>query len=288
MNNMLLTLTDTSFPLSIIEHRKLKPGSLFETHLHEHYLQIFYFIHGKAKMYYHKTACEISSPDILLINKNELHYGENNSKDLLYFVFRIDLRMLLSYNISPCTEKYLLPLEKNLVLFQNCIKSDYIKTLLEQIILEYRERLEGYELKIISDIFSLLAELYLHYRGKTYSYQNAEILMKKTKRFANVFNYIEKNYSQVISLADAAKQAHMSKGYFCRMFKQCTGRSLTDYVNRLRIEKSVFLLNQGICNVTEAAMSVGFDDINYFSRVFKKYMKQSPNSYLKNDKPYFL
>lgn len=73
----------------------------------------------------------------------------------------------------------------------------------------------------------------------------------------------------------------MSEGYFCRMFKKSTGRTPTDYINRIRIEKSVILLNQGICNVTEAATSVGFDDINYFCRVFKKYMKQSPTDYPK-------
>lgn len=288
MDNTLLALTDTSFPIIIIEHCKIKSGSLFDAHLHENCIQIFYFTQGKAKMYYNQTVCDITSPDILLINKNELHYGENNSTELRYFVFRINLKMLSSYNIAPCNEKYLQPLEQNLVLFQNHIKSHYIQALLEHIISEYRKRLEGYELKIISDIFRLLAELYQDHRVKLYSIRDAEILMKKTKRFANVFDYIEKNYTHAISLADVSKQAHMSEGYFCRIFKQSTGRSLTDYINHLRIEKSVNLLNQGICNVTEAAMSVGFDDINYFSRVFKKYMKQSPKSYIHNDKPYFL
>lgn len=288
MDNTLLKLTDTSFPISIIEHSKIKPGSLFDAHLHEHHLQIFYFTQGKAKMYYNQTACEVNSPDILLINKNELHYGENDSADLCYFVFRIDLMMLLSYNIAPCGQKYLAPLEKSLVLFENCIRSRDIQALLDRIILECRQRLEGYELKIISEVFNLLGELYRHYKGKSYSSQDVEILMKKTKRFAIVFDYIEKNYAHVISLAEASSKAHMSEGYFCRMFKLSTGRSLTDYVNRLRIEKSVILLNQGVCNITEAAMSVGFDDINYFSRVFKKYMNQSPASYLRNDKRYFL
>jgi YesN/AraC family two-component response regulator len=72
------------------------------------------------------------------------------------------------------------------------------------------------------------------------------------------------------------------------MFKQSTGRTFVDYLNRLRIEKAVSLLNQGVCNVTEAVMSVGFDDVNYFSRVFKKYMKRSPESYRKDGRRYFL
>lgn len=49
------------------------------------------------------------------------------------------------------------------------------------------------------------------------------------------------------------------------------------------IKNSVALLNHGECNVTEAAMSADFDDINCFCRVFNKYMKQSPPYYLQND-----
>lgn len=288
MDNTLLKLTDTSFPITIIEHYKTHPGSLFDAHLHEHHLQIFYFTHGKAKMYYNQTACEVGSSGILLINKNELHYGENISGDLRYFVFRIDLRLLSSYNISPCGQKYLEPIEKSLVLFQNQIKSQSISESLERIIEECRRQQEGYELKILCSVFNLLGELLRNHKGKSYTQQNVEILMKKTKRFASVFDYIEKNYTHVISLSEVSARAHMSEGYFCRMFKQSTGRTLIDYVNCLRIEKSVILLNQGICNVTEAAMSVGFDDISYFSRVFKRYMKQSPENYLRNDRCFFL
>ena len=288
MDNTLMKLTDVSFPVCIIEHLKTQSGSLFDAHLHEHYLQIFYFTRGKAKIYYNQTACDVQSSDILLINRHELHYGENASSELRYFVFRIDLWLLSSYSIAPCGQKYLEPLKNGLVLLQNCIKSLDVSELLNHMILECRDRQEGYELKIIAGVFELLGELFRNHKGKSYTQQNSEILMKKTKRFADVFDFIEKNYTRDISLSEASRYAYMSQGYFCRMFRQSTGRTLTDYVNRLRIEKSVLLLNQGVCNVTEAAMSVGFDDINYFSRVFKKYMQQSPANYLRNDRQYFL
>lgn len=288
MDNTLLKLTDISFPVSIIEHLKERPGPLFDAHLHEHQLQLFYFTCGEAKLYCNQVACPVKSPDILLINRQELHYGENASSELRYFVFRIDLRLLSSYGISPCNQKYLEPLESGLVFLQNHIESKDVSRLLDRMIAECKERQEGYELKIIAGVFELLGELFRNHKGKSYTQHNIEILMKKTKRFADVFDFIEKNYTRSISLSEVSSVAHMSDGYFCRLFRQSTGRSLTEYINRLRIEKSVLLLNQGVCNVTEAAMSVGFDDINYFSRVFKKYMNQSPEKYLENDRKYFL
>ncbi|WP_242822055.1 AraC family transcriptional regulator [Ethanoligenens harbinense] len=288
MDHTLMKLTDISFPVSIIEHLKTRPGPLFDAHLHEHYLQIFYFTYGKANMYYNQTACNIQSPDVLLINRHELHYGENASSELRYFVFRIDLRLLSSYHIAPCSQKYLEPLENGLVFLQNHIENQNISAMLKRMIEECKKRQDGYEFEILACVFELLGELFRNHKEKSYTPKYSEMLMKKTKRFADVFDYIEKNYTRDISLAEASTVAHMSEGYFCRMFRQSTGRTLTDYVNRLRIEKSVLLLNQGVCNVTEAAMSVGFDDINYFSRVFKKYMKQSPANYLQNDRKYFL
>lgn len=174
------------------------------------------------------------------------------------------------------------------MLFENEINNNYIFNLLETIIREYKNKLNGYELRLVCNIFDLLCELFRSHIKVSVSQKDADILTKKTKRFSHVFNYIENNYNNTISLKKLSEIAFMSEGYFCRMFKNTTGRTPTEYINRIRVEKAVMLLNQGICNVTEAAISVGFDDINYFCRVFKKYMKQSPTDYLQNDSRYFI
>lgn len=288
MTNILLKLSDTSFPLTIIEHYKTHLGPIFEGHIHENHLQLFYFIEGHAIIYCNEKPYEITSPSIFLINSTQLHYGENPSNTLHYFVFRIDLNLLSSYGILGCQEKYISPLKDNLVLFENKISNNYIFNLLETIIREYKNKLNGYELRLVCNIFDLLCELFRSHIKVSVSQKDADILTKKTKRLSRVFNYIENNYNSTISLKKLSEIAFMSEGYFCRMFKKTTGRTPTDYINRIRVEKAVMLLNQGICNVTEAAISVGFDDINYFCRVFKKYMKQSPTDYIKNDRRYFL
>lgn len=71
--------------------------------------------------------------------------------------------------------------------------------------------------------------------------------------------------------------ANMSTYHFVRSFKQITGRSPIDYINKLRIDKAFSLLKEGKFNVTETALDCGFNDVNYFSRLFKKYNKMSPS-----------
>jgi AraC-like DNA-binding protein len=60
----------------------------------------------------------------------------------------------------------------------------------------------------------------------------------------------------------------MSAGYFCRSFKKALGSTFTDYINRIRVEKAAALLMQGIGNITDAAMSVGYDDGKLFQPRF--------------------
>jgi YesN/AraC family two-component response regulator len=117
---------------------------------------------------------------------------------------------------------------------------------------------------------------------------DVEILMRKRQALSAVFEYVEKNYREGVSLPEAADIAHMSVGHLCRLFRRSTGRTFVDYVNRMRVEKAAALLSLEGCNVTEAAMSVGFDDVGYFSRVFKKYMTRSPGLYLRDNRRYFL
>ena len=288
MEGELLKLADLTFPVAIIEHCKTMHGPVFDGHLHGHHLQFFFFIKGDAVIYCNRKPCRVGPADLLLVNNGELHYGNNLSDELRFYIFRIDLDLLCSYGIPACCQKYIEPLKNNLVIFENRIKSEAVTAILTTMIAECGQMQEGYELKLVSGTFALLFELFRNHVVKSWSQRDAEILAKKTKRFQHIIDYIENSYDNPISLAKVSEMSHMSEGYFCRLFKQTTGRTLIDYINRIRIEKSVMLLNQGLCNVTEAALSVGFDDTNYFCRVFKKYMKQSPAAYRQNDRRYFL
>ena len=65
-----------------------------------------------------------------------------------------------------------------------------------------------------------------------------------------------------------------------RNFRQLTGTSPVQYLNRLRINRARELLMRADCNVSEAAWRVGFSDIYYFSRLFKKIDGHSPSYYI--------
>jgi AraC-like DNA-binding protein/ligand-binding sensor protein len=91
--------------------------------------------------------------------------------------------------------------------------------------------------------------------------------------------YIHEHQTEELSLGQVAKAVNTSTFYFCKMFKKVTGINFTDYLSRVRIEKSKNLLLNPNLRVSEIAFEVGFQSLTHFNRVFKKILGQSPTEY---------
>jgi AraC-like DNA-binding protein len=91
--------------------------------------------------------------------------------------------------------------------------------------------------------------------------------------------FILEHQTEELSLGQVAKAVNMSSYYFCKMFKKVAGINFTDYVARIRIEKSKNLLLNPNLRVSEIAFEVGFQSLTHFNRVFKKILGQSPTVY---------
>jgi two-component system, response regulator YesN len=79
----------------------------------------------------------------------------------------------------------------------------------------------------------------------------------------------------------AAESAGVHPSYLSRALKKELGMTFTDYINKLRIEEAKYVLDQGNASVTEAALSVGYNDPNYFSKVYQKLEHVTPHEYRK-------
>ncbi|MEN6316816.1 MAG: response regulator [Clostridiaceae bacterium] len=94
-----------------------------------------------------------------------------------------------------------------------------------------------------------------------------------------VNKFIKENYSSKVTLRFVAKQLHVNSSYLSRLYKKETGESVTDALNRYRIEKAKKLLENPANKIFEVAYSVGIDDPAYFTHVFGKYTGKSPSEY---------
>ncbi len=100
-------------------------------------------------------------------------------------------------------------------------------------------------------------------------------------RITQIQIWIEQNYIDNLSMDDLAKKAGLSKGYFFRAFKKAFGIAPLSYQQQLRIEAAKTLLKTTSLRCNEIAYRVGFNDVYFFHRIFKKLVGLTPNQYRK-------
>ncbi|WP_239586778.1 response regulator [Shouchella xiaoxiensis] len=91
--------------------------------------------------------------------------------------------------------------------------------------------------------------------------------------------WLKDHYDEQFTLQEVAEHVHLSPAYFSNLFKITTGFSFVDYVTRLRMEKAMSLLIQKRYSLKEISYMVGYNDPNYFSRVFKKHYQVAPSQF---------
>jgi len=95
----------------------------------------------------------------------------------------------------------------------------------------------------------------------------------------NAKRYIQDRYQEKISLDEAAQAVNASTRHFCKVFKEATGYTFTDYLARIRVEKAKNLLQNPHLRVSEIAFETGFESISQFNRSFKRITNLAPTQY---------
>lgn len=90
--------------------------------------------------------------------------------------------------------------------------------------------------------------------------------------------YIAEHYMDKLNLTQISQEIHANGSYLSRLYKTKTGQNLFDVINKMKLEKAKEYMSQGK-RIYEIAQMVGFDDVSYFSRVFRKHEGCSPREY---------
>lgn len=156
-----------------------------------------------------------------------------------------------------------------------------ISSLFHEIIQEYEESDAYYEAFIYSkliEIFILVGRKFMRtetlFPDATHNKQKEYIT-----KFNRIFEYINNNYTEDITLDTIASIAGFSKFHFSRLFKQFTDMSFYDYVNQKRVKAAERLLLDPSLTITEVAMQSGFSSISTFNRVFKSFKECTPSEF---------
>lgn len=101
-----------------------------------------------------------------------------------------------------------------------------------------------------------------------------------------ILTRIDSDLTADLSLKTQAELLNVNSSYLSNLFKKETGNTLTDYVNRKRIEYSIFLLNSTSMQIQAVAQYCGISDVNYFTKIFKKQIGKTPTKYRESINPH--
>ena len=98
----------------------------------------------------------------------------------------------------------------------------------------------------------------------------------KGELVAAVRDYIEQCYGEDLSLSSIADNFHISAPYLSKIFKEESGQNLNQFITEVRMKKAIYFLENSDRKIADIAELVGYDDVNYFIKVYKKVTGKTP------------
>jgi transcriptional regulator GlxA family with amidase domain len=102
---------------------------------------------------------------------------------------------------------------------------------------------------------------------------------ENNRRLLRARDAMDRTYAQPLDTAAIARYAHFSQAHFIRSFKETFGETPHRYLQRRRVERSMYLLRETDRSVTDICLDVGFISLGTFSRTFRDILGESPQEY---------
>lgn len=269
------------FPIQKYITRLASDYPTVTTHWHDE-AELTLITSGNSKYQIDLIDYDVKEGDILFIPPLLLHSISLGTSDEYYsetYVFHMNF--LGGNSTDICSTRYLAPIMNQEVSMPCLITPEHpvyssLRKIFNQITSLYNEEVIGYELALKS-LFLQAIFLLLQYSTKNVS-SDTRISSDKLK---SVLDYIELHYSEPISVSELAGLCFFSDYHFMRFFKKHINMTCMEYINNLRLEKSVELFEQGNTSILDVSLSVGFHNLSYFHRAFKKKYHMTPLSFIK-------
>ena len=229
--------------------RKLQPEKI-------PYMDLTYCISGKMHYIYENKEYVLKDGDAILFPQGAVRVRRESNDPAIYCSFNISYE-----DFVPEVSGYL----------PNSVGFDTVRVL-ESV----RKCFESVSDKKQEKCIALFWYLYYQLIESAENNENPHI--------KNMKKYIEKHYKEKMTLEEIASEVHLAPEYCSALFAKQTGQTLFDFIANQRIEDAKGLIITTDYSLTKIAELSGFDDYNYFSRVFKKIAGMNARDYRRLNK----
>lgn len=266
-----------AFPFALYTIRTESGPHAYSLHWHDE-VELIYVRDGLLDITIEKAQYSGKPGDLFIVNSRQIHSMAVNNGPTVYETALFPLSSLLFQQEDEIAEKFLRPLVENRLLFPNSTAGLEISTVLrermEQLSAVYLGKQNCYMLKIRTLLLEMLCEFFAAEGTLT----PAELSDEKEKQ-RDILGYLNENYTRELTLETVAEQFHMAPKYFSRYFKKIFHVTLTEYINRLRLERAAQLLRETRLPVTEIALQAGFNSSSYLNKKFLEVYQKTPTRF---------
>ncbi|MCR5272991.1 MAG: AraC family transcriptional regulator [Lachnospiraceae bacterium] len=272
-NGYELETFDSATPYNI----RLTQIKKFNLHWHS-YIEVYYAKKGSIRLQTGDYSFRLDEGHICFIDSNTIHSVNRIDSDNRVMILQIPIDKgkpfysLKQYKFNSTAyladfSKDLAPLEELQNLMENMYKESQLK------ISGYNQVILGY----INTFFGLLIRRYYLIEKKEEDY----IAENNLNRLSEIIEYLDEHYTDKLSLKQLSEELHMNYYYLSHFFKDTAGISFQDYLNNLRIDKSLSLLTESNMSITDIALNTGFPNIKAYTTAFQKKFGVLPSVYRK-------
>ena len=235
-----------------------------------------------------------STYSLLFIVKGAVHYKLNGkttklSKNTLFLLSPNENNSYVTSKSSPAKYYWISFYGKNFIYYlkrinfdmQNCFVKISPKIAKKIRTLFFNNFILPGEDKRITDIYfsNNLLELLLLINKELNSAKAPEIKTKQKSHINDILQYIQNHFTDSdITLDSISKSIFLNKNYISSILKKGLGISFRTYLNRLRIEYAIKLIQESELSINEIATKCGFNDFSYFTKVYKKHNHITPSA----------
>lgn len=249
-------------------------------HWHDE-MEIIYIKKGQGGVSIDLQSAIVSQGDIILVAPGQMHeIFQYQQERMEYENILFDLNMLITKNNDICTTDFFSPLKHSHILEKNIYTSKdpayaHIAHCLDQMDEICKTFPPAYQLAIKSYLFSMFYELFSNLDFAS----AAKKPYKSLEKLRFVIKYVENHYPERLTIEQIAKLCDYSPSHFMKIFKNAMGTSFIDYLNDYRLLMSARLLHSSDSTILSISEEVGFENLSYFNRCFKKKFGKTPSAY---------
>ncbi|TBL76021.1 helix-turn-helix domain-containing protein [Paenibacillus thalictri] len=119
----------------------------------------------------------------------------------------------------------------------------------------------------------------IHYLQQAVQWAGSVKSQSKHREIVECQQFVRSNLQRKISLEEAAQHLHLHPNYLSRLFKRETGETFVEYVTRAKMEKAKELLEMTDATVEDIAEQLGYENKNYFGKLFKSFYGSTPSAF---------